>query len=405
MKSISSMALLASLVLISCSKSSSSEDNAPPPKEVSKEALVGNIVYNLVPGAAQQFSDDLLALSKAWDLQCRGDSQDSSALHAAFQRTVESWQMFHILTYAPIGEDPHEWKLAVDSASSTRAIPFHITKAAAQVLEGEELTLKANQSGLDALEILIYRDEELTCHSRSRQSRMGFTRVDRTWTGLSQEEQQKSFCLLGQKILADLRQQASVLMESWNPKTSQRPDQLSLAVQSSLTMASESLLAVDPLIKDLKLLRPLGLVEACPSGKTCPCLVEYPYGKLSKEALMANLRGLRAFFDGRIDEVSLANPDIPAVGFADYLKLIGHKDLAANIAEKIDMALGYAEALDGSMYEAVSQLEAGSCVEDSAGAPLCLVYGAVKELSDLIKGEFQLAMNVDVPKRAGGDND
>ena len=82
-------------------------------------------------------------------------------------------------------------------------------------------------------------------------------------------------------------------------------------------------------------------------------------------------------------------------GFDELLAEEGAGDLADAMTSKTEAAIAAIEAIDGSLYDAVT---AGSPTVQAA-------YDAVKSLTDDLKGHFVTVLSLTVPQEGAGDND
>jgi hypothetical protein len=109
---------------------------------------------------------------------------------------------------------------------------------------------------------------------------------------------------------------------------------------------------------------------------------------MATDALAANLQGLRMMVHGGPDAES-------GVGFDDLLAENGCSDIADVLLADIDAAIAEAEAFEEPLQTViVSDMER-----------VVALHGAVKRVTDTLKGPFVMCLMLTVPMEGAGDAD
>jgi hypothetical protein len=119
----------------------------------------------------------------------------------------------------------------------------------------------------------------------------------------------------------------------------------------------------------------------------CPALAEALPSKLSREAIIANLDGLRALMDGDFVE--------KGHGFDALLESRGAGALAADMSSALLTARARAEGLPGPIEAAVV----------TNLADVQQLHADVKVFTDFLKLQFITVLSLQVPAEGAGDAD
>lgn len=165
---------------------------------------------------------------------------------------------------------------------------------------------------------------------------------------------------------------------------------------------------VDVQVKSEKLAVPAGLKSssAC-TAATCADLVENSLSKTSYDSIKANLKGLKAIFNGSVD----------GKGFKAFYTQKNMTSQAQAFEKQIDDAIATIDAQNTSLYQQLENIKtknkanecatvAGTGATTDADLSPCKLYYQVKKISDDIKvGSFKVAVNLSLPSAAAGDGD
>ena len=247
-----------------------------------------------------------------------------------------------------------------------------------------------NTRGLAATEYLLFYDNvDNACSAASSINSSG------SWAALGATELAKRKLDYARLAAADIAVQTKLIADGWSPEGGNFAGQLAGAGQSgsvfstdqlAMNALTDGLFYLDSDVKDLKLGRPLGLVD-CPEA-SCPDLAESRFAKRSRDHIRNNLIGFRRVFAGCEEGQN--------IGLDDLLTALGAGQLAAQMAADTDAAIAAADALPSSdvafsMFEDVAKVQA--------------LHAAIKKITDNLKTQFAAVLDVELPQNVEGDND
>jgi hypothetical protein len=121
------------------------------------------------------------------------------------------------------------------------------------------------------------------------------------------------------------------------------------SAQEGVNRVSDGMFYVDRMVKDMKLAEAAGIaVNACGTvGTPCDREIELRFADRATFAMRANLEALREAFTG-----TTATADGP--GFDDFLRGLGHGDVADRMTAKLDAAIAAVNALHDSFNGALA---------------------------------------------------
>ena len=152
--------------------------------------------------------------------------------------------------------------------------------------------------------------------------------------------------------------------------------------QEALNAVFDALFFLEKTTKDVKLAKPLGVLDC--SDDICPDDVEGLLSQSSLISLEANILGFNELFHGG-----------DGVGMDDQLVEVGHGDLSEQITSDIDEALEALAAIEGPLDDAI--LERYDTVD--------AFYEALRDVTDVLKGDLATVLALQIPAEATGDND
>ncbi|MBK9266996.1 MAG: imelysin family protein [Polyangiaceae bacterium] len=156
--------------------------------------------------------------------------------------------------------------------------------------------------------------------------------------------------------------------------------------QMALNAVSDAMFYMEKPLKDLKLARPLGIMDC--DAASCPEAVESRYAGRSRTHIRNNLVGFRMLLSG-----CDAGGNI---GFDDLLTASGAGSLATKLTTNVDLAIAAADA--------VPQDDLAVALANDPSSVLAL-HAAVKSITDLLKTEFVSILDLEPPQHVEGDND
>ncbi|MCH9687000.1 MAG: imelysin family protein [Deltaproteobacteria bacterium] len=365
-----------------------------------RQAVLDSVANNVIVPQTVAFEDATDSLRTA--VRTYVEASDTGAVESTLLAAQQAWreamtqgQRLEVMQLGPAapslvaigGEDRRDavysWP-TVDTCSVDRAL-------AEQAYAADDFftTQLVWAHGLDALEYLLFvHDADHTCPTQ--------VQLDSAWDALSFEQVEQQRRAYAQVLADQLASQASALATRWSPQGDDFASALANPGQAGSPYANElealdevfrAMFYLDKQTKDGKLGAPLGLVDGC-AAAPCTDQMESPWSGHATASIIANLQGLRLMIQGGPD------PD-QADGFDDLLQEVGQGDVADDLLRRIDTAISVAEGIDVSLQEsAVASPER-----------VTALHTAVKDVTDILKGPFVMALMLTIPAEGAGDND
>ncbi|MCS6914490.1 MAG: imelysin family protein [Myxococcales bacterium] len=323
------------------------------------------------------------------------DPASRMAARQAWVQLMETWQQAELLQMGPAASAPSPGALGLRGAIyawpdvNRCLIEQQIVN---RLYEGELFSsVPVSSRGLGALEyLLFYEGGDNACPPESAINRDG------SWAALSAEELARRRAAYARAAAVDLQARLGALVAAWEPTGGNFLTQLAAAGQGSTVFATqqqalgavaEALFYLDPMVKDAKLGRPLGL-HGC-NQPTCPEALESPWAGRGKEHLYNNLLGARKLLLG-------CGTEGAGLGFDDLLVSAGAGEVARSLEQDLEAALGAIAALGNrSLGEALA----------ADREAVHRIRAAVKRMTDVLKGEFLMVLQITPSKRVEGDQD
>ncbi len=355
---------------------------------LSSEAVCATVLpYGEVAEATAKLRDAAAAAA--------ADPSKKEDARAAWNEAIDRWQQAEMLRLGPAGpattpggKDLRDLVYSWPLVSRCTVEQTIVAKSYAD--DGFFSGALLNTRGLAAAEyLLFYEAADNACSAAASINSAG------TWAALSAAELAKRKADYASAAATDVAKHAKVIADTWSASGGDFAGELASAGKSgslfetdqlAMNALTDGLYYLDSDVKDLKLGRPLGLVD-CPT-ETCPELVESRYAKRSRDHIKNNLIGFRRIFAG-CDEGG-------NVGLDDLLTALGAGALAATMAADIEGAIEAADALPSSDV-------AFSMFEDNA--KVLALHAAIKKITDALKTQFATVLDVELPQKIEGDND
>jgi predicted lipoprotein len=322
-------------------------------------------------------------------------SDNADAARNAWIEAIALWQVAELFQFGPAARPKSPG--AQDFRDNIYAFPLnnrckieeHLVSEAYASPNFTTATL-INARGLAASEyLLFFGGTDNAC------SKFSVINAQGTWAALDPATIAARKSAYAAAAAKDIHVRAQGLVAAWDPGAGNFRHQLVDAGagstvfatdQDALNAVSDALFYTDRELKDLKLGKPIGLVECF--TPTCPEAVESPYAFRSTDHVRANLVGLRRLFEG-------CYADGAGLGFDDWLRAAGAPALADNMVANLAGARAAADALDPPLEQAVT----------SDPARVKTLHAAVKKFTDELKSVFVTVLNLDLPEGVEGDND
>ena len=319
------------------------------------------------------------------------DAAKLSAAQTAWQDAMSQWQRAEMMQFGPaasstaavggqdLRDEIYSWPLV-----STCRVDQKIVE---QVWQGPLATEAVNARGLDSIEYLLFHaGPENDCAATN------LINTDGSWQAITDLESRRA--AYAHAAAKDVQARAQTLTSSWEPAEGDFVAKLADAGKSgpypsqkeALNAVSDALFYVELVVKDAKLAKPLGMTPECVAA-SCPETLEHQTAKRAKRSIADNMAGFALLYRG-------CGPG--ATGFDGLLRDKG----GAAVADKIDAALLDVDA----KILAIEEDDLAEALAQDQPSVLAL-YEAVKRLTDVLKTEFVMVLDVEIPQTVGGDND
>ena len=310
----------------------------------------------------------------------------------AWRATMTSWQRAEVMQLGPAGaegefigaEGLRDIIYSWPSVNPCR-VDQEIVEQAWNDVDFFEVNL-VNVTGLDALEYLLFVDgSDNSCAPQVAINDEGL------WAAIPSDELDGRRASFSFSLSADLVSSADRLVTAWTDGFAAdlagagQEDSSFLDQSAAMDDLFASLFYLELNLKDRKLGQPLGLIDC--STTTCPDAFEAPHADFALDAARANLEGgLLLYLGGSGEDDS---------GLEELLLHNDYTDLDTEIQEAFSRAI---TVIDDIPDSALVQLE-----QDPE--PLMAMHAAVKEVTDLLKGDMATALLLAIPGEAANDND
>ena len=319
------------------------------------------------------------------------DAALQGAARTAWQDAMSTWQRSEMMQFGPaasssaavggadLRDEIYSWPLV-----STCRVDQKIVE---QLWKGDFAAEAVNARGLDSIEYLLFHSgPENDCAATN------LINTDGSWAAITDLDLRRA--AYAHAAAKDVQTRAKALESAWEPGQGDFFASLSQAGKSgpypsqkeALNAVSDGLFYVELVVKDTKLAKPLGMTPEC-VAKSCPDALEHQTAKRAKQSISDNMAGFEMLYRGC---------GVDATGFDGLLRERG----AAGVADKIDAALLDVSAKIG----AIEEDDLAEALANDQPSVLAL-YEAVKRLTDVLKTEFVMVLDVEIPQSVGGDND
>jgi len=374
---------LAAVLLLSCDVGTRF-DRAPLLRGFAECAVT---TYREVSDAANLLQVAVKALAEA------PSASTQEAARVAWQQAIDRVQQAELMQFGPAAKAPSPGAQGLRSA-------IYSWPDVNRCLIEQQLVHKTYQSdlfaatpentrGLSTLEyLLFYAGRENACDASVDINASG------TWAALSDDELARRKRAYAQAAAQDVVARAQTLLATWETAgfaaqlgSSGQGSTIFPSQQAGLSAVAEGLFYLDETVKDRKLAVPLGLRD-CPQA-SCPAATESPWAKRSISHLRNNLIGFRRLFLG-------CGPQGEGLGFDDLMNAAGAAELRSRMTADLNAALLSVDALKSP--------DLATAVANEREAVLG-IYDAIKRITDALKSDFTVVLQINPPKRVEGDND
>ena len=357
-----------------------------------------DMLNDLVEFGARPLTDDFKtqsqALHDATDAYCApliADGTDTAsnltAAQTAWVAAADTVQQLAVMQFGPFVNDD-------TSFASIYAWPtVSACNVDLQVVSGA--LGSDNRAGMFAMEYLLFSDKgSKSCTTEQS------TTVAQWFTDNDAAARQVDRCEYAQLVADDLVTKASTMESIWNEYDL---SDASSTLQAAAGKVTDALFYIDKQTKDAKI--KAALPQASDESFTASAL-ESQFANDSKEAIIANLQAAKR----------LLTANDAGTGLDDYLIAAGQQTIATNMIATLDVAIVNAQAIEGSLFDAVNTATDKAACVNLAGSgsydanssdidALCALQYNIKQFTDILKGDFVLTTSFSVPASADGDAD
>lgn len=401
MRKLLYLTFFAALSSVAACKADSGDEPTSEPVSglAARQALLTSYSNNVVLPLLAQFESEAQALVVVTAEYVENpDVRVLARAQEAYRFAMATWQQLELMQIGPgatAGTSPGAADLRAEIYSWPLTNPCRVDQetVAGTIWQGDAISAAAvNVRGLDAIEYLLFdADTNNACPANMP------INADGQWAALSAEETVLRRARYANAVASDVAATATALRTAWSPEGGNFAAELATAgqgssswssTQAALNAVTDALFYLEKETKDMKLARPMGLIDCAEA--TCPELEESRFASDSLRHVRANVAGFRAAFVGS------ASDDLDGEGFDDLLAAIGAAELGARILAEI-------AAVDAAL-DAVGVPLADALAADDP-ALLGNVYNSLRTLTTTVKTDLLSTLDLDLPARAEGDND
>lgn len=334
-----------------------------------------------LPGAIGVYCDALDAGAPADTL---------AGARAAWVETIDAWQRAEAVLIGPAAMDNKTLRSLIYAwpSISTCEIDRDTASRFADPASYDISTKLIRVRSLYAIEYLLHpRSDEHTCIT-----------APPGWEALGANVP-RARCRFAEALALDVAAQAARVDAAWKPDGGDYAGELVRAGQSGSSFATAheavnvvagGMFYVDYIVKDMKLAEPAGIADNACGTVGMPCLLEleHPFADRATFAIRTNLATLREVFTG-----TTATADGPA--FDDFLRALGHGDVADRMTASLDAAIAAASQLPDSFVGALT----------TDYAKVTATHDAVRTFANDLKSQFLTLLALELPNDVPTDND
>lgn len=412
MKIQASLALTLAVLISGCGGSGSSTGTVTDAcTELTSDSFnCATMLNDLVEFGVQPVSTQLVAdattLHSATDAYCdpliSSDTDNAANLTAAktsWQDVANGIEHLALMQFGPLA----------DAETGMKSLYFwpEVTSCNIdrQVVDGS--LGSSSKSGLFAMEYLLFGSNGVVSCSSTDSPAVTSWASSRTTL-----EIKKAQCSYAKLVADDVLAQSTRLEAEWasydlNSGTS--------TLQADAGKVTDALFYIDKQTKDVKVKAVLPQPDIGTSQFDATKL-ESQFAHASKEAILNNLLAVKTM-------LTLNDTDNSKTGLDDYLIAADQADIAQAMVTALDTAIENVNAIngsgagDGTVFTAVSDATSETTCKDLATSGVynaasssdidkfCALQYNIKQLTDILKGDFTFLTSFTIPASADGDND
>lgn len=374
-----------------------------------RNAIMTNLVDNVfIPNykstadSSAIFAGDTGSLAEyCGSIDTAEEVSKKAAAETAWRDLMDKIQQTEIHVIGPALRNNGALQSRIHSYTTGNLAKCAVDQSVIQFNEGTDYSVTSralNQRGMGAIEYLLFNDN--MNHSCSSQ-----VPTTSNWNALSVPERAAQRCNLALELAGDVAYASGLIYDEWtNVDSPYRIEFLSESNRSNnFQQITDALFYFETYTKSDKLAIPLGLHPDC-SGITCPNRVESPYSESSLRNIQVNTQEFLRIFNGD-----------SGIGFDDYIADSGFADVAnrfkAQSADVINKVDEIQSSLSAQLATILTSNEETACInaqanpDDESVLSVCGLAGLIKKITDDLKVEFVMLVNVPVPGSVQSDND
>lgn len=376
---------------------------------VDRNAIMTNLVDNVfIPNyeSTAELSASYASGSGALADYCGAiNTVDEVNKHAeaktVWQNLMDKVQQTEIHIIGPAMRNDGALQSRIHSYASGSLQTCAIDQAVIQLNQSTDFSVTSralNQRGMGAIEYLLFNDN--LAHSCSSQVLTTYG-----WNALSEADRKTQRCSLALALAGDVADASQLIHDEWTDVDS--PYRAEFLTEGSRTenfqQITDALFYIESYTKSGKLGIPLGIDSKC-SGITCPNLVESPYSETSLRNIKVNTQEFLRIFNGD-----------SGVGFDDLIADAGFADISNRFKSQSSDVITRIDQIDTSLSSQLATIltsnDETNCMnafanpDDDSDLDACSLTGLLKRITDDLKIDFVVVVNVPVPGRVQSDND
>ncbi len=367
------------------------------------EQMVVNFGDNIIAPTTLELHNNAKEFKNELQLHCKKPSQviDNSDLKKSWKKLITTYHTASaFIDEKNLGQEitfMYSWPETKSYNTDLRIANF--------AAKNREIKLGSNSvKGLDILEYLVFdEDYMITC----RQGRKCKRNVIK-WNSKDKASRVKDRCAYMNLIIAETLTYTEGLSVRWNPDDSSYiTEALRNGVYGNLNQTvkvfSDALFYFEKNVKDKRVGVPSGLNDECEKD-SCPEKSEHTFANFSIQSILASLKGLKTLLNGT---QVLTGKD--GVGFDDYLITTGNAKVYIDLDNSLNKAISnFKKYLSTNVKDLSTNINASACSRTNNNQReevICALYSDLKEVADIMKGEFLAALKIQAPRQVQGDND
>lgn len=401
------------------SSSSSSSSGSSAPSNFDYTGMFANLsdeifipTYTQFANNAAEFASDTGALNTYCEsLGTQQEANNLASARSSWTALMLTWQKAEVFQFGPVTDNSSRDRNVIhgygkSTGLDTCLVDRNVIRAES---EGFDISEFVNSSrGLGTLEYLLFNENlEHTCAANETETQ--------AWNARPAGERQVARCNYAKLAASDMSNFAASILSDW---TAQGDNFRTELVQSAnpeefLQGLSDAIFYIEKVTKDIKLgivtgIKQIGSGDDFCANAACPERVEFPYSTASLESIKTNLETFWDIYTGN-----------EGSGFDDIISAAGMPQINQSFETDVTAAIEFVDSMIQSDTNLLDQAQTilssaqaqQSCANSNSNPEAaevltaCALHGLTKRISDRLRTDFILAVQVDLPAGAQADND